>query len=179
MTYLPRESRPIANEPSTLAEAAERGEQPAALDWGEALAYLGGADGFWFVTVDRQGHPHPRPVLAVVVDGALHTTSSLRAQKAKNLLSGGRCAFAVHTDDFDFVIEGRGHRVTDRDALERVADHYRPGWPVTVEDDAFDAPFGAPTAGPPPYAVFRIDPDIAYGFGITDQTNFRSTRWRF
>jgi hypothetical protein len=27
----PRESRPIANEPSTLAEAAERAETPAAL----------------------------------------------------------------------------------------------------------------------------------------------------
>ena len=65
--------------------------------------------------------------------------------------------------------------------LERVAAVYREryGWPVTVVDDAMDAPFGAPTAGPPPYAVFRIEPIRAYAIGITDETNYLSTRYRF
>ena len=42
-----------------------------------------------------------------------------------------------------------------------------------------DAPFGAPTAGPPPYAVFRIEPIRAYAIGITEETNYLSTRYRF
>ncbi|NDJ84523.1 MAG: PIG-L family deacetylase [Chloroflexi bacterium] len=35
----------------------------------------------------------------------------------------------------------------------------------------------APTAGPPPYAVYAVTPTVAFGFG-TDKT-FSPTRWRF
>ena len=72
-------------------------------------------------------------------------------------------------------------RVALPEALEHVATVYRDrcGWPVTVVDDAMDAPFGAPTAGPPPYAVFRIEPIRAYAIGITDETSYLSTRYQF
>jgi hypothetical protein len=71
--------------------------------------------------------------------------------------------------------------VTDSDELGRVAASYRDkyGWPVTVVGDAMDAPYGAPTAGPPPYAVFRVLPSRAYAIGINDSTNARSTRFLF
>ena len=71
--------------------------------------------------------------------------------------------------------------MTEPTALERVAAAYREryGWPVTVVDGALDAPFGAPTAGPPPYAVFRIEPVRAYAIGINEETNYLSTRFRF
>ena len=44
--------------------------------------------------------------------------------------------------------------------LERIRDAYadKYGWPVTIVGDAFDAPFGAPTAGPPPYEAYEIVP---------------------
>ena len=176
----PRESRPIANEPSTLAEAADRGEEPAALPWSEALSHLAGAGAFWLATTDS-GHPRLRPLFAVVTDGFLHFSSSPHAQKARNLATDPRCALAAHTDDFDLIVEGTSDRVTDAGELERVAASYRDKyqWPVTVVGDAMDAPYGAPTAGPPPYAVFRVLPSRAYALGITDSTNFRSTRWRF
>jgi hypothetical protein len=176
----PRESRPIANEPSTLAEAAERAETPAALPWSDALSHLARAGAFWLATADG-GHPRLRPLFAVVTDGVLHFSSSPHAQKAKNLATDPRCAIAAHTDDFDLIVEGTSHRVTDLNELERVAASYRAKyeWPVTVVGDAMDAPYGAPTAGPPPYAVFRVVPSRAYAIGITDGTNARSTRWLF
>ena len=181
MSTEPRESQPIANEPSTLAEAAERAETPAALPWSEVLPYLARAEAFWLATVDGSGHPRLRPLFAVLTDGYLHFSSSPRAQKAKNLGTEPRCALAAHTDDFDLIVEGTTRRVTDADDLERVAASYRDKyeWPVTVVGDAMDAPYGAPTAGPPPYAVFRVLPSRAYAIGITEGTNARSTRWRF
>jgi hypothetical protein len=181
MSSEPRESRPIANEPSTLAEAAERGETPAALPWTEVLPYLARAEAFWLATGDASGHPRLRPLFAVVTDGYLHFSSNPNAQKAKNLGAEPRCALAAHTDDFDLIVEGTSRRVTDSDDLSRVAATYRDkyGWPVTVVGDAMDAPYGAPTAGPPPYAVFRVLPRRAYAIGINDSTNARSTRWLF
>jgi hypothetical protein len=177
----PRSSTPIANEPSTLQHAADHGRQPATLPWADVLERLSRADGIWVVTLDRTGSPCPRPVFAAVADGAVHTSSSPAAQKARNLGGDARCALGAHSDDFDLILEGTGHRVTDPTALEHVAEAYRAryGWPVTVADDAMDAPFGAPTAGPPPYAVFRIEPTRAYAIGITDDTNYLSTRYRF
>ena len=177
----PRSSDPIANEPSTLRHATEHDRQLTALPWAEFLDNLARADGIWVVTLDRTGGPRPRPVFAVVADGAIYTSSSPAALKARNLDLDSRCAVGAHTDDFDLVVEGNGRRVTETDALERVAAVYREryGWPVTVAGDAMDAPFGAPTAGPPPYAVFRIEPTRAYAIGITEETNYLSTRYRF
>jgi hypothetical protein len=179
--FEPRSSKPIASEPSTLAEARDRGDRLAALAWPDALDQLARAEAFWIATLSWAGAPRIRPVFAVVADGALHTTSSPDAQKARNLEHDRRCAIGGHTPEFDLIIEGAANRLRDGDELERVAAAYRDryGWPVTVVGDAFDAPFGAPTAGPPPYAVFRIEPSRAYAIGITDQTNHLSTRWRF
>ena len=55
----------------------------------------------------------------------------------------------------DVVVEGVAARVDDDATLQRVAAAYdaKYGWPVTIVDGAFDAPYGAPTAGPPPYEV--------------------------
>jgi hypothetical protein len=47
----------------------------------------------------------------------------------------------------------------------------------TVRDGAFHNTFGAPTAGPPPYDVYRIEPTLAYGFPV--QEDISPTRWRF
>ena len=43
----------------------------------------------------------------------------------------------------------------------------------------FDAPYGAPTAGPPPYRAYEITPSRAYAFGMNDNLGVRSTRFRF
>jgi hypothetical protein len=79
------------------------------------------------------------------------------------------------------VVEGPAAWVTDRQVLERVAAAYddKYGWPVTITDDnLFDAPYGAPTAGVPPYRAYEISPRVVYAFGTDNDLGVRSTRFR-
>lgn len=76
------------------------------------------------------------------------------------------------------MLEGRAERVTDAETLERVAAAYREvGWPAQVEGDAFTAPYSAPSAGPPPWHVYRFTPHTA--FGVAGEKPHGATRWRF
>ena len=64
----------------------------------------------------------------------------------------------------DLVFEGEARRVTDRETLDAVAARYRQaGWPVEVEGDAFTAPYSAPSAGPPPWHLYRFMFHTAFG----------------
>jgi len=49
-------------------------------------------------------------------------------------------------------------------SLEQAARLYREGgWPAEVQGDAFTAPFSAPSAGPPPWHVYRFTFHTAFG----------------
>jgi nitroimidazol reductase NimA-like FMN-containing flavoprotein (pyridoxamine 5'-phosphate oxidase superfamily) len=165
----PRNAEPIAVDATT------------ALSWDEARSRLAERIFFWFATPRPDGHPHVRPVLTVVVDGTLYTTTSPTARKGKNLERDPRCSIAAATDGLDLVVEGTATKVTDASTLHRVADAYKSKyeWPAAVVDRAFDAPYGAPTAGAPPYEVYEITPVVAYGFGTNETLAPRSTRWEF
>jgi hypothetical protein len=52
-------------------------------------------------------------------------------------------------------------------------------WNVTVADGGFDAPYCAPTAGPPPYQPCEIRPTAAFGFVNDSALGPSSIRWRF
>lgn len=125
------------------------------MPWAEARRRLADAQTYWLATKAPDGRPHVRPVLGVWLGGLLHTTSSPTARKARNLVLNDRCSFSVSADAVDVVLEGTAEKVVDSAHLQRVADAYvsKYGWPPTVKDGAFDAPYGAPTAGPPPYEV--------------------------
>ena len=73
--------------------------------------------------------------------------------EARNLAADDNCALATSTDGIDFIVEGTAAHVTDHEVLERIAAayHTKYEWPVTVIANSFDAPYGAPAAGPPPY----------------------------
>lgn len=152
------------------------------LPWGTALQHLADARLYWHVTERPDSHSHVRPVFGVECDGLLWSTTSGRARKTALLERDPRISLATSTDGLDLVYEGVAVRVHDPDLLERVAEAYRGkyGWPVTVTGDGtFDAPFGAPAAGPPPYRVYAIEPTTVWAFGTNDQHATRSTRWRF
>lgn len=156
----------------------------AVLDWDLALEHLASGRLYWNVSLGASGSPHVRPVFAVVCDGVLCTTSSVSARKFELLAGDPRCTLATSTDGVDLVYEGVASRVADRARIERVAAAYRDkyGWPVEPTDDGGGglwAPFGAPSAGPPPYVVLAIEPVTVRGLGTDDAHAPRSTRWDF
>lgn len=152
---------------------------PTPVPWEQGQRHLEEAGTYWLATVRPDSRPHIRPVLAVWVEDTLYTTSSPGAFKSKNLALDSRCVITTHTDDLDLVVEGTATKVTDDATAQRVADAYRSkyDWPVTVHDAAFDAPYGAPTAGDPPYEVYAVTPETVFGFQTSEKLN--STRWRF
>ena len=83
-------------------------------------------------------------------------------------------------DELALVIEGTASRVIDADELRSVADEYnRGGWPAQIEGDAFTAEYSAPSAGPPPWQVFKITPATVFAFGTAEPygaTRFDVTR---
>ena len=152
------------------------------LPWDLAVQHLAGAHLYWHVTQRPDAHAHVRPVFAVESDGMLWSTTSTGARKTSLLERHPRCSLAASTDGMDLVYEGVAVPVDDPDQLERIAEayHRKYGWPVAVTPDgAFDAPFGAPAAGPPPYRVYAYDPVTVWGFGTDDRYATRSTRWDF
>lgn len=81
----------------------------------------------------------------------------------------------------DVVIEGPVAWIDDPQRLHRIGEAYQDkyGWPVTVAGNAFHAPYGAPTAGHPPYRVYELIPVVADAFGTDNNLAGRSTRFRF
>jgi hypothetical protein len=49
--------------------------------------------------------------------------------------------------------------------------------PAQVEGEAFTAPFGAPSAGPPPWHLYRFTFHTAVGVATAEPHG--ATRWRF
>jgi hypothetical protein len=81
-------------------------------------------------------------------------------------------------EGIDLVLEGETIRATDKGTLERLAGRYRAvGWPAEVDGDALTAPFSAPSAGPPPWQLYRFVPQT--GFGVAAEEPYGATRWRF
>jgi hypothetical protein len=133
----------------------------------------------WFLgTVRPDGRPHAAGVGATYLDGAIWFTSSPAARKARNLAANPRCTFSVRLHGIDLVFEGTAKRVIDGESLEKLAARYREGgWPVEVEGDGFTAPFSAPSAGPPPWYLYRFRFDTV--FGVATAEPYGASRWRF
>jgi hypothetical protein len=165
----PKSADLIATDPTTV------------LPWELVRAVLADTRLYWLATVHPTGRPHVRPVLAVWVDGALYSTSTQASRKGRNLAADPRCTVTARTDTMDVVLEGNATQVTDEVTLQQVAEAYRTkyGWPVTVTGSAFDAPYGAPTAGPSPYFPYEIMPATVFAFGTADEYSGRTTRYRF
>jgi|SRR5687768_11554564 len=148
--------------------------------WAETRERLTGGGTHWLATVRPDGRPHVVPVGAVWIDGALYFTTGQRTRKEKNLASNPRCVITTANRGFDIVVEGEAEKVRDEAKLQRVAKAYvSGGWPVTVRDGAFDAPFSAPTTGPAPYEVYEMTPTLAFAFGTEEETVNGATRYRF
>src|SRR5581483_5227595 len=85
-------------------------------------------------------------------------------RKAKNVARDPRCSIAVSVRDADVVVEGEATRVTDPDAVARLAKAWADqGCPAEPDESGsgITAPFNAPSQGKPPWNVYRIEPRSA------------------
>ena len=164
---------------AVIATEAEPGTEP--LSWNDVSQRFSAERWYWLATLGPGEQPQVRPVLAVWLDDKVYSTTSPVAAKGRNLRSHSQCSVAARAPGIDIVVEGPTSWVTDHKVLERVAAAYddKYGWPVTItEENMFDAPYGAPTAGTPPYRPYELTPRLVYAFGTGDDLGVRSTRFR-
>ena len=124
------------------------------------------------------GRPHSARVGALWHDDNLYFTSGPGTRKSRNLAENPAGTISMSLEGIDLVLEGEATRVTDRPTLEKVAGLYREGgWPAEVEGESFTAPYSAPSAGPPPWDLYRFTIHTAFGVATTEP--YGATRWRF
>jgi hypothetical protein len=154
----------------------------APLPWARAHEALetgpkGPRAGFFLATVNPDGRPHLAGVGVIWHDGDLYFTSGPGTRKSRNLEATPACSFAVKLPGIDLTLEGEATIVTDSATLETLAGMYRElGWPATVKDGAFTAPFSAPSAGPPPWHLYRFTYNRVVGLGTAEPDG--ATLWQ-
>jgi hypothetical protein len=108
----------------------------------------------------------------------MYFKSSPMDRKARNVAANPACTISARLEGLDIVLEGDASRVTDSATLEAVVEVFRKGgWPAEVEGDAITAPYTAPSAGPPPWHVYRVAFHTATALAGVEP--YGATRWRF
>jgi hypothetical protein len=164
----------------------------APLDWAPIEARLergftqapgtGGPDRHtcWLATINEDGSPHVTGIGAVWVDGGFFFETGERTRKGRNLARDPRCSLSLATNEFDLVVEGEAHRVDDPATVAALAARWaEEGWPARVDDSgvALTAEFSAPSAGPPPWSVYRLTARQATALATIEPGG--ATRWSF
>ena len=118
----------------------------------------------WLATINEDGRPHVTAVGALWLDGAFWFQTNPRTRKGRNVARDPRCSVALSILDADVVIEGDATRVTERADVARIAQAWADdGWPAEPDESGtgITAPFNAPSQGPPPWNVYRVEPRSA------------------
>jgi PPOX class probable F420-dependent enzyme len=162
------------------------------LDWGRIEGRLGqgmtqapGTGGpdrhtCWLATINPDGSPHVTGIGGLWTDGAFWFETGERTRKGRNLARDPRCSLSVATREFDVVVEGEARQVTDPPTVAAMAERWAAeGWPARVDDTgrALTAEFSAPSAGPPPWFVYRLMPRRATALETIEPGG--ATQWTF
>jgi Pyridoxamine 5'-phosphate oxidase len=134
----------------------------------------------WLTTINRDGSPHVTGVGALWVDGTFWFETGEQTLKGRNLARDPRCTLSLATQQFDLVVEGEAGKVADPATVAAMARQWNDhGWPARVDETglALTADYSAPSAGPPPWTVYRLTPRQATALAVSDQGG--ATRWRF
>jgi Pyridoxamine 5'-phosphate oxidase len=133
---------------------------------------------FFLGTVSPDATPHAAGLGAVWAEDTMWFVTGPRTRKARNLAANPAGTLSCRLPGIDVVLEGRAERVSDADTLARLVAVYREsGWPAEVDGDAFTAPYSAPSAGRPPWHLYRFT--IHTAFGVATEEPYGATRWRF
>ncbi|MGH9079740.1 MAG: pyridoxamine 5'-phosphate oxidase family protein [Acidimicrobiales bacterium] len=117
----------------------------------------------WLTTINEDGSPHVTAVGALWLDGTFWFQTG-DTRKRRNVARDPRCSIALSIRDADVVVEGDAVSVTDPGIVARIAKAWADGgWPAEVHESGsgITAPFNAPSQGPPPWNVYRIEPRSA------------------
>jgi PPOX class probable F420-dependent enzyme len=162
------------------------------LDWdriearlNEGLSQVPGTGGpdrhtCWLATINPDGSPHVTGVGALWTDGAFWFETGEHTRKGRNLARDPRCTLSVAAHDFDLVVDGEASSVTDPATVAKMAERWAAeGWPCRVDEtgQALTADFSAPSAGPPPWFVYRLVPHRATALETIEPGG--ATRWDF
>jgi hypothetical protein len=173
---------------TNLAELYDLGP----LDWDPIAARLtaglpaapgsGGPDrhSFWLTTINADGSPHVTGIGALWVAGSFWFETGETTRKGRNLARDPRCALSVATQEFDLVVEGTASLVDDPTIVAEMAQRWADdGWPARVDESgtALTAEFSAPSAGAPPWRVYRLDPTSVTALQTVEPGG--ATRWTF
>ena len=134
----------------------------------------------WLATVNADGSPHVTGIGALWVSGVFYFETGETSRKGRNLARDPRCSLSVATDEFDLVIDGEATLVDDPEVVADLAGRWAAGgWPASVDATgiALTAEYSAPSAGPPPWRVYRITPRRATA--LLTVAPGGATRWRF
>lgn len=134
----------------------------------------------WLSTIDADGSPHVTALGLLWVEGSFWFETGSRTRKARNLARDPRCTASLATAEFDLVVEGVALLVTDPDVVADKARRWaQEGWPCEVDSSGvrLTAPFSAPSAGPPPWSVYRLRIDRATAVATVEPGG--ATTWAF
>jgi PPOX class probable F420-dependent enzyme len=133
----------------------------------------------WLATINEDGSPHVTGIGALWAEGRFYFETGEATRKGRNLARDPRCTLSVATQEFDLVLEGDASIVDDRATVAEMAARWATaGWPAQVDDTglALTAAYSAPSAGPPPWRVYRIEPRTVTALLTTEPGG--ATRWR-
>jgi len=182
----------MAQERTPEREQSLLGNEERTTPWTDASGRLANREEHrtnWLATVRPDGSPHLMPLIAVWIDGAFHFLAGEGTRKARNLAADGRCVIGMSSlklPSLDIVVEGHAKPLDDVDDVRRVAEIFKGNaWPLEARGVEVYGP-NAPTAGPPPYQIFRMIPSKAFGlpgqYGMDkfEQAELpKPTRWTF
>jgi hypothetical protein len=155
----------------------------AQLDWDEveqavAAAVAGPGRSWYLTTLNPDGSPHTTGFGHSWLDGAVHFTTDPAVRKTRNLVADPRCTVVAPLEGFDVTFDGEARRAEDPAVVRAVAEKYAAaGWPCQAEGDVITAPFSAPSAGPGPWQVYRID--VASAVALKTTGDGGATKWWF
>jgi len=140
----------------------------------------GGPDGHtcWLATINRDGSPHVTGVGALWADGAFWFETGAQTLKGRNLARDPRCTVSLATLEFDLVVDGIAVKITDRATVAVMAEGWSvAGWPARVDETGvgLTADYTAPSAGPPPWSIYRLTSDRATAIQTIEPGG--ATRW--
>jgi hypothetical protein len=117
---------------------------------------------------------------ALWVDGAFWFETGETSRKGRNLARDPRCSLSLATQEFDLVVDGSAEIVTDPPVVAELAARWAAeGWPCEPDEtgESLTAPFSAPSAGPPPWRVYKLTLRSATALQTVEPGG--ATRWTF